>query len=284
MLRSTISLGLGLLLCAGCSGGKFDKLADAPADKLKAAQALWQDYRTALGDEKSAKEPLALARFFSRPMLAATAPEEFAKRVAAARKMKSTGLLDSIRITALKAAPEGLLLLLESKAGEAAIPLAEESGQLAFDDLAAASGDWTAGPRRAAAALPAEPSLLYLEATIVDERLPLGERLKAAMGLARKETRGTLVKVRAKVSQPVVRLGLGLALTKVDGLDETFIREFPTQADGLQAVRAADAALFEEMVTKLSNLASSIEEPPANEKLFQAAAAAATAPAEVRAL
>ncbi len=281
MLRSAIGLSLSLALSAGCASGPHDGLADAPAEQLRAAEALWQSYRTALGDDAQAKEPLALARFFSRPLLATTDPAEFTKRIAAARKMKSTGLLDSVRVRALKASPGGPLLLLESKAGEGAIPILEEGGQLRFHDLAAASGDWKAGPRPAPAAVPAEPSLLYLEATVLDERAPAADRLHAAMALAKKEHRGSLVRLRSRVSAPVVRLGLGLALTKVDGLDEAFIRDFPASADGLAALRTADAALFEEMVTKLSNLASSIEEPPANERLFQVAAAA---PADMQAL
>jgi hypothetical protein len=265
---------------AGCSGGPYASLPDAPAEKLQAASGLWESYRTTLSDKATSRDEVALARHFCRPLVAATEPAEFLKRMSAAQKMTSTGLMDSIRLTALKQAPEGLLLIVESKAGQAAIPLCEEDGAPRLADLAAASGDWKAAPHHASAQMPEERSLLYLEVLVRDEQAPLAERLRAAVGLARKEWRSNLLKAQGRVTQPVVRLGLGLARTKVDGLDPSFIQNFPADPAGLRALLEADRALFEEMIVKLGNLGSAVEDPPANEKMFQVAAAA---PQEIQA-
>ena len=265
------------LLClfvAACPGGKYADLPDAPAENLAAAQSLWKAYTKVLGDKKIAKQPELVARFFSKPLVASLEPKAFAKQIKAAKRKHSAGLFASVKIEAVKVAPDGPLVVIDSKAGEAAIPVVAEDGEFRFAALEAACGDWTQAAKRGPSQMPKQPSLLYIKMLLANEKEDVGDRLRAAVGLAETRYRKEIIKAKKTVEHPIVKLGLGLARVKIDGSDESFVRGFPNSKDGLLALQKADAQIFEEMLAKLTNLGSMVEDPPANEALFKVAAGA----------
>jgi hypothetical protein len=265
---------------AGCEQSEYAELKDAPAAELEQARALWTEYLQLLGQKETDQRPELLARLFARPLVARTEPQAFADKMDAARRKNRAGLLGAAEIVGLKLAADGPVLVLDSKAGEAGLPLAREDEQFRFADLDAASGLWTRKPAHAPGAMPDEPSLLYIRMLLADERAPVAQRLRAAVGLAQGKYRQEIMRAKQRVTDPIVRLGLGLARIKIDGSDEGFVKEFPTKAEGLLALRAADQAIFEEMLVKLTNMGAMVVDPPVNETLYRAAAGA---PAALRA-
>ncbi len=262
------------LLLSGCPGGKYADLKDAPAAGMEAGKTLWAEYVKALADKKLNEQPELLASFFSRPLIAGIEVDGFAKQVKAARRKRSTGLFDTAKVEALKQAPDGLLLVIDSKAGQVGVPVVEEGGRMKFASVEAACGEWTREAKRGPTSMPQEPSLLYIKMVMADDEAPAGERLRAAVGLAQKRYRHEIIKAQRTIKSRIVRLGLGLARIKIDGSDESFARNFPTDPTGLTALSKADAAIFEEMIVKLTNMGSMIEDPPVNETLYKVAAGA----------
>lgn len=266
-----------LMMLAACSKGKFEQFPEAaPADRAL-AEKLWADYLGALSDPAFGKDVLVAARFFSRQVLLQSDEADFEKRLQGFARRRS--VLEGIQVKSLKNTPDGLLLVLESKAGEVGLPVVKEGETMKFAELAAASGDWTT-PAKPLPASAAPPSLLSIKVLLRDETAGVGERLRAAVALAQSRERAVIVASQKTVQNPVVRLGLALARVKLDGSDDSFLKDFPTDAEGLRALQRADSAIFEEMITKLSNMGALVEEPPANEILFRVAAGA---PAEMRA-
>lgn len=265
-----------LLCLLGCAKSKYDKFPDATPAERVLAEKLWAEYAQAVLDPAISKDPLGAARFFSRQVLLQADEAEFEKRLQNLAKRRA--VLEGIRFKSLKSTPDGLLMVLESKAGEAGLPVIKEGECMRFAEITASTGDWNS-PAKALPASTAEPSLLSVKVLLRDETADVGERLRAAVALAQSHERGVIVASQKTVQNPVVRLGLGLARVKLDGFDESFIKNFPTDAEGLRAVQRADGAIFEEMITKISNMGAMVEDPPANEVMFRVAAAA---PPEMR--
>lgn len=274
-MKRAVIAGLSmLLLFCGCTKSKYAKLADAPAADKKAASDLWNDYLTALGKPAVSRDPVKVAHFFSGPLLASTSEAEFVSRIKKCLGRKRAGALSNVEVTALKNSPNGYLMILDSRAGEAAIPLVKQDGKMKFSELLASTADWTSEPKPGPTKMPSQESLLYIMMTIKDDSAPIGDRLRAAVSLAKKKYRRQIIANQKTVSDPIVRLGLGLARVKIDGSDESFVRNFPTSAAGLEALQKADKGIFEEMLEKLTNMGSMVEDPPANEVLYKVAAGA----------
>ncbi len=271
LMASAVLLGL-----LGCSKSKFDKFPDAAQAERQLAEKLWADYAQAILDPAFGKDPLLAARFFSRQVLLQVDEAEFVKRLQNFAKRRAA--LEGIQVKGLKSTPDGLLLVLDSKAGEAGLPVVKEGEAMRFSEITASTGDWNS-PAKALPASAAEPSLLSVKVLLRDETADVGERLRAAVALAQSRERGVIVASQKTVQNPVVRLGLGLARVKLDGFDESFLKNFPTDAEGLRALQRADGAIFEEMITKVSNMGAMVEDPPANEVMFRVAAGA---PPEMR--
>lgn len=281
-MRRTAGMGVIFVLLVGlvgCTGGKYGDLPEAPAGSLEKAQALWKAYVEALGAKEVAKQPERVAGFFARPLVASLQVDAFGKAIEGARHKRSAGLLGEAKVESVRKAPDGLMMVMDTKAGEVGIPLADQDGALKFASLEAACGEWTKEAARGPSAMPAKPSLLYIKMLLADGAAPMAERLKAAVGLAETRYRAEIIAAQKRISDPIVKLGLGLARIRIDGTDDSFVRTFPTQAARLTKLAGVDKAIFEEMLVKLTNLASMVEDPPVNEVLFKAAAAA---PAELR--
>ncbi|MBN2498682.1 MAG: hypothetical protein JXR96_29090 [Deltaproteobacteria bacterium] len=260
------------LCCIACPAGQFDSMPDcSPADRA-VAEKLWRGYLDALGNRKWVKQPERLAVFFLPALIASTDEKTFAKSLVDARRKMATGLLDAAQIESLKQAPGGLLLVIDSKAGEVGVPLARTGERMLLADIAMATGEWTAEGVHFSGKMPAEPSLLYLKMMLADEKQPVGDRLRAAVNLAKTEYRQEIIRHQRMVQDRIVRLGLGLARVRIDGFDESFLKNFPTDASGLSALKSADAEIFEEMLTKLANQGAMVEDPPANEVLYKVVA------------
>ncbi len=274
-MKRSIFVGLSLLaLFAGCTKSKYDKLADASEADKKAAVELWNDYLAALGERDIGKDPVKLARFFSGPLLASLSEADFETRIKKCLGRKRAGAFSNVEVVSLKNSANGYFMILESKAGEAAIPLVREKEQMKFSELIASTGDWTSEPKPGPTAMPKDKSLLYILMVLKNEQAPVTDRLKAAVAMAKKQYRRQIIANQKTVSNPIVRLGLGLARIKIDGSDKSFLRNFPTDAAGLEALQRADKDIFEEMLVKLTNMGSMIEDPPANEVLYKVAAGA----------
>jgi hypothetical protein len=261
------------LLSGGCPAGKYDKLADAPGEKT-AASAFWNQYLSKLSDKQVSKDPIQMARFFSGPLLARTQEAEFKKRIAKTQKKQSAGAFERVEVVSVKDGPGGLLIIVDSKAGQAAIPIVKEDDKVRFAELAASTGDWAKEAKHGPDKMPDEPSILYIKWILSDTQSPLGKRLQAAVALSKPQYRSVIISQQKKVRDPVVRLGLGLARIKIDGSDASFLRNFPTNAEGMQTIANADKAIFDEMITKLSNMGGLVEDPPANEIMYKVAAGA----------
>lgn len=272
--RCTLLCCLLVVPVVACQKHRWAELPAAPKSQLQAARALWQGYLKALSGRAGSRQPLQLARFFADPLLARTAPKQFAASIAQALSKNAAGAFAGVEVSELKQAPEGLLLIVDSRAGEAAIPLRRQRGRLVFANLAGACGDWTGPPRFGPQQMPDKPSLLYLKRYLDDPRAPLELRYRAAVSLSRPEFRKEIIEYQRRESNALVRLGLGLARVRLDGWDESFLRGFPTEADKLLKLQSLDGSIFEEMLVKLTNMAAVVENPPANEVLFKAARAA----------
>lgn len=271
------SVWVALLLAgalAGCSKGKYDNLADASGDVRAAAEKMWDEYLTALGNRQVGKNPMLVAKFFSGPLLASTNEAEFRSRIVKTQKKRSAGAFERVTVAAVKTGHEGLLMIVDSKAGQAAIPVVQAGDQIKFAELMASTGDWAKEAKPGPSEMPADPSLLYIKVVLQDEQAPVGDRLRAAIMLVKTKYRKEIVSHQRTVKNPVVRLGLGLARIKIDGSDESFIKNFPTDSNGISAIRQADKDIFEEMITKLSNMGGLVEDPPANEVMYKVAAGA----------
>ena len=257
-----------------CPSGKYGELPDAPAADKAQAEAMWTKYLKALGDKKLEKKPQVLALFFSSKLMAHTSEKDFQKDLVAARRKISAGLFDSASVKALKTATGGPLLVLDSKAGEEGVPLLLEGDRFRFNDLGAGMGEWSKEAKHFDKPMPEKPSLLFLKRQLADAGLAQGERLRAAVALSDAAYRKVIISSQRSIEDPVVKLGLGLARVRIDGYDKYFLTGFPTHAKGLEAVAKADPKIFEEMLVKLTNQASMVEDPPANEILFKVAAGA----------
>jgi hypothetical protein len=279
MNRWLFFLGIGLVcLClSACARGKFESFPDAAPPDRTLAERLWADYLKVLSDPALARDPLLAARLFSRQVLLQVDEADFQKRLLMFSKRRSA--LDGTSVKALKNTPDGLVLVIESKAGEVGIPVLKEGDGMRFAEITASTGEWSK-PAKALPASASEPSLLSIKVLLRDENADVGERLRAAVALAQSRERAVIVSAQKTVQNPIVRQGLALARVKLDGSDESFLKNFPTDAEGLRAIQRADSAIFEEMLTKLSNMGALVEEPPANEILFRVAAGA---PPEMRA-
>jgi hypothetical protein len=264
-------------LVAGCSSSKFSDLKDASQAQKTQADELWQNYLKQLGSRQVSKDPVLIASFFSRALIASTDEAAFSKKIKKCLGRRSAGAFANVKIEALKSGPEGLLLIVDSKAGEAAIPLISEGNKLKFAELQASTGDWNAIAKHGPAKMPAEPSLLYIKMMLKDKQAPIGDRLRAAVDLADVKYRKVIISSQRSVENQIVRLGLGLARIKIDGSDESFIKNFPTSSAGISALAQADNKIFDEMIAKLSNMGAMIEDPPANETLYKVVAAAPSA-------
>ncbi|HUU00296.1 MAG TPA: hypothetical protein VM425_02515 [Myxococcota bacterium] len=274
-MKKVIVAGLSLLmLFAGCTKSKYDKLADASEADKKAAVELWNNYRAALGERDVGKDPVRLAHFFSGPLLASLTEADFSAHINKCLGRTRAGAFSNVKVVSLKNSADGFLMILDSRAGEAAIPLVRKGKWMKFSELSASTGDWTSEPKAGPTAMPRDKSLLYIMMVMKNEQAPITDRLRAAVGLAKKKYRRQIIANQKTVSNPIVRLGLGLARVKIDGSDESFIRNFPTAAAGLEALQQADKDIFEEMLVKLTNMGSMIEDPPANEVLYKVAAGA----------
>ena len=262
------------VLLTGCPKGKYDDLADAPESDKVAGEKLWTDYMQALGDRNANKNPVVVARFFSQPLMAGTTEGEFKKHISKCLKIRSAGAFKGVDVEALKNGPDSLLLVVDSKAGQAAIPVVKDGDQIRFSELSASTGNWIGEPQPGPSQMPEEPSLLYIKMMLQNKEAKVGDRLRATMMLAKTKYRKQIIAHQRKISDPIVRLGLGLARIKIDGSDESFVKNFPTSPGGIAALAQADKKIFDEMVSKLSNLGAMQEDPPANEVLFKVAAAA----------
>jgi hypothetical protein len=273
---------LGLWLVFGCSSSKFRKMADASPEDFKAAKEMWSEYGKQLAEKKITKDPLLVSSFFSRTVLLQTSEADFSKRIAGAARRNSTGLFEGVEVKALKESQTGLMLVLNTKAGETGIPMVKEGERIKFAELTFSTGEWSAGEAKPMLdSAEVEPSVLFQKAVIRDGKTLVGERLKAAVSLANGKRRSEIIELQRTVTDPIILLGLGFARVRIDGFDENFIKNFPTNADGLIALAKADKAIFEEMITKLSNMGALVEDPPANEAFYRVVAGA---PSEMREL
>ncbi len=271
MLRYAFATLMAAILFGACSEGKYDSLPLAPdADRNLAAQ-MWSTYLQDLGKADTDANPIRVARYFSAPLLARTSLKEFGKNIRKARSRQKTGILTKVKVVALRTHPDGPMLIVDSPAGETALPLRREHETYRFAEWRIATGDFTAEPKFGPAQMPAEISLLYIKARLANESIPLGPRLRATHLLAQPKYRKEIIKYQRQVQDPLVRLGLGLARVKIDGFDESFIKNFPSQAENLSRLAKADPQIFEEMLAKLSNLGAKVEDPPANETMFRVA-------------
>jgi hypothetical protein len=259
---------------SGCPKSKYDDFSDAPQSDRSAAENMWTSYLNDLGDRKVSERPFLVARYFARPLIANTTEEEFNKHLRMGLKRRGAGAFRNVKVEAVKESPSGLLLVLDSKAGEMAVPLTKEGDQVKFAELKAATGEWTGPAKRGSDHMPERPSLLYIKMVLADKQAPVGARLRAAVALSEKKYRQEIIRQQRTVTDPIVRLGLGLARIRIDGSDESFIRNFPADAVGISALAQADAAIFEEMMTKMANLGAMVEDPPANEALYRTAGGA----------
>ncbi|MFC1654746.1 hypothetical protein ACFL2F_02975 [Myxococcota bacterium] len=276
-MRHTIWITLLFaVLLTGCPKGKYDDLADAPESDKVSGEKLWNDYMQALGDRNANKNPVVVARFFSQPLMAGTTEEEFKKYISKCLKIRSAGAFKGVDVEALKNGPDSLLLVVDSKAGHAAIPVVKDGDQILFSELAASTGNWAAEAKPGPSSMPEEPSLLYIKMMLQNKQAKVGDRLRAAMMLAKGKYRKQIIAHQRTISDPIVRLGLGLARIKIDGSDESFVKNFPTSPGGIAALAQADKKIFDEMIVKLANLGAMQEDPPANEVLFKVAASAPT--------
>ena len=275
MLRRQLLLCWLLLLpVAACQKHQWAELPSAPESQLRDARAFWQKYLQALSTRATARQPLELARFFSDSLLASTTSKQFSTGMGKALRKNGAGAFAGVKVIDLKTVPEGLLMIVDSRAGVAALPLRRQRQQLVFASLAAACGDWSGQPRFATDKMPDKPSLLYLRRYLDDSQAPLELRYRAAVALSRPEFRKVIIGYQRRESNALVRLGLGLARVRIDGWDESFLRGFPTQTDKLVELQNLDGDIFEEMLVKLTNMAAMVENPPANEVLFKVARAA----------
>ncbi len=267
-------MALLFLTGIGCTKSRWADIPDAPADVAGKARELWQQYSHALAEKDSGSRPVKLARFFSNSLLGSTEPKEFESRIQRALMLLKNGAFAGAEPLSVKTVPEGLLLVLDTKGGEAAIPLVEEGGAVRFSELQASCGEWAGEPKFGPTKKPDRPSLLYIRRIIEGGDSTISEKLRATLEFARPEMRRALLEQMRREQDAIVRLGLGLARVKLDGWDESFLRNFPTSPEGLAALQAADGDIFEEMMVKLTNQAAQVEDPPANEVLFKAATAA----------
>ncbi|MBW1810053.1 MAG: hypothetical protein JRJ87_17785 [Deltaproteobacteria bacterium] len=270
-------LVLVVVLIAGCSSSKFSDLQDTSEAEKTQAKDLWQSYLKQLGSRSVSKDPILIASHFSKALIASTDEATFIKKIKKCLGRRSAGAFANVKIEALKNGPEGLLLIVDSKAGEAAIPLINERNKLKFAELRASTGEWNVAAKHGPSKMPAETSLLYIKMMLVDKQAPIGDRLRAAVDLADVKYRKVIIASQRSVENPIVRLGLGLARIKIDGSDESFIKNFPTSSAGISALAQADNKIFDEMVSKLSNMGAMVEDPPANEILYKVVAAAPAA-------
>jgi len=276
-MRHTVWISLLLaVLLAGCPKGKYDDLPEAPESDRLAAEQLWTEYQKALGDRKASKNPILVARFFSQPLMAVTTEAEFKKQVSKCLKKRSAGAFRGVDVETLKNGPDSLLLVVDSKAGQAAIPVVKDGDRLVFSELEASTGNWTGEAKPGPSQMPEKPSLLYIKMMLNNKQAKVGDRLRAAMMLAETKYRKQIISHQRTISDPIVRLGLGLARIKIDGSDESFVKNFPTSPGGVAALAQADKKIFDEMISKLANLGAMQEDPPANEVLYKVAGAAPT--------
>lgn len=274
-MRLTVLIALlSAVLLSGCPQGKYGNLSDAPESDLVAGGKLWADYLETLGNRNASKNPVLVARFFARPLIAGTTEEEFEKHVTNCFKKRSAGAFEGVDVEALKNGPDGLLLVVDSKAGQAAIPVVRDGNQILFSELEASTGNWVGEAKPGPANMPGKPSLLYIKMMLENKEAKVGDRLRAALMLAETKYRKQIISYQRTITDPIVKLGLGLARIKIDGSDESFVKNFPTSPGGIAALAQADKKIFDEMVEKLSNLGAMQEDPPANEVLYKAAAAA----------
>ncbi len=275
-MKCSLLMGASLvcLLLAACPADEYSGLADATEATQQAARQLWSQYLEALTSRDLDSKPELAARFFSPGLIARLEVDEFSKALQAARRKRGAGLFEGVEVASVKLAEDGPWMVIDSKAGRVGIPLSAQQEQLRFASLEAAVGEWTQKATRAPTGLPEQPSLLFIKSLLADEQAPIGARLRAAVGLAQSRYRKEILQAQKTVADPVVRLGLGLARIKIDGSDDSFILQFPAEPAKLLALQKADPEIFEEMVTKLTNLASMVEDPAANESLYRATAGA----------
>ena len=257
-----------------CSKSRYAHLADADSQSGEKARKMWSEYTAALSDPANGTKPLFLARFFDDALLSHTEQKAFEARLKKAFILARSGLFSEAKLKAVKVAEGGLLLVLDSKAGEATVPARAKAEGVLLADLRTATGDWTGEPAFGPSSPAEKPSLLFLLRLLENDDRSLGERLRAAVAMARPEFRSQIVQQMQRQTDPIIRLGLGLARVKIDGWDESFLKNFPVSAEGLNALQNADGEVFDEMMTKLFNMALQVEDPPANEVLFKAAAGA----------
>jgi hypothetical protein len=257
---------LSAVLLTGCPKGKYNDLSDAPDSDKVAAETLWADYMKALGDRDAGKNPVLVARYFSRPLIARTTEEEFGTRISKCLKKRSAGAFQGVEVDALKNGAGSLLLVVDSKAGQAAIPVVKEGDQIRFSELEASTGTWTGEAQPGPTGMPGEPSLLYIKMMLENKEAQVGERLRAAMMLSKTKYRDQIISHQRTITDPIVRLGLGLARIKIDGSDESFVKNFPTSPGGVAALVQADGKIFDEMIEKLSNLGAMQEDPPPGQR------------------
>ncbi len=274
-MRLTVPITLLLaLVFSGCPKGKYDDLSDASEGDRLAAEKLWADYMKTLGDRRASKNPVLVASFFSQPLIAGTTESEFEKHITRCLKKRSAGAFEGVDVEGLKNGPDSLLLVVDSKAGQAAIPVVKDGNRIVFSELEASTGDWAGKSRPGPTKMPEKPSLLYIKMMLENKEAQVGDRLRAALMLAETKYRKQIISHQRTISDPIVRLGLGLARIKIDGSDESFVKNFPTSPGGIAALAQADKQIFDEMITKLANLGAMQEDPPANEVLYKVAAAA----------
>ena len=269
------SLAFAILLC-GCPKGKYDDLPDAPESDRVAAEQLWTEYMKALGDRNASKNPILVAGFFSQPLMAGTTEAEFKKHVTKCLKKRSAGAFQGVDVAGLKNGPDSLLLVVDSKAGQAAIPVVGDGDRIVFSELSASTGNWAAEAKPGPDKMPEEPSLLYIKMMLNNKQAKVGDRLRAAVMLSKTKYRKQIIAHQRTISDPIVRLGLGLARIKIDGSDESFVKNFPTSPGGIAALAQADKQIFDEMIDKLANLGAMQEDTPANEVLYKVAGSAPT--------
>ena len=164
-MRHTIWISLVLaLLLTGCPKGKYDDLVDAPESDRVAAQQLWADYMKALGNRNASKDPILVAGFFSQPLMAGTTEAEFKKQVTKCLGKRSAGAFNGVDVEALKNGPDSLLLVVDSKAGQAAIPVVKDGDRIVFSEMDASTGNWTGEAKPGPSQMPEEPiEVLYAE-------------------------------------------------------------------------------------------------------------------------
>jgi hypothetical protein len=276
-MRHTIFFSLLVaVFLTGCPKGKYDDLADAPESDRVAAEQLWTEYMKAMGSRNASKNPILVAGFFSQPLMAGTTEAEFKKYVSKCLKKRSAGAFKGVDVDGLKNGPDSLLLVVDSKAGQAAIPVVKDGDRIVFSELAASTGNWATEAKPGPDKMPEEPSLLYIKMMLNNKQAKVGDRLRAAMMLAKTKYRKQIIAHQRTISDPIVRLGLGLARIKIDGSDESFVKNFPTSPGGIAALVQADKKIFDEMIAKLANLGAMQEDPPANEVLYKVAGSAPT--------